>query len=902
MILFSFALLFLHRSSILKKFVNFISNSFLEDFLNFPLWIPIFISLGIAFYFNLYNEPKEWLVNLIFFFSLFIFIFVNVGNSSDKIKKYKKIFAWSSLKYIFRKILKFSIFIFFFPIVGHITLFIFIASWLYSLFEYSKYFKYFALIYDNSLMKAILKLLKKIFSPIIIWFKSSFLFRFFRSVKRASHSKKNKFHTIFFFIIAKTSLIYKFIFKLVIEFFHNPLFRFIAFLNRKITSFLIKIKNAILHLIDIFIPSYIIEGAIKFIFSLNFILFFCILGFFIIKLKTNFLDTHLLYKKIYDAKVIARLVEVEYFDNAYRFTFDKVKLLNYKNVNLDKIRVKANKSLGVPVIGTFLYFETDLIPPFYPDVVGGFDFSRYSYYEQLSASGKIFKSWSYVPPLEENSFFENIYFDFLNMRDVINKRIENLTSFETSGVIMSMMTGERYSIPKDISDAYNASGIAHLLSISGIHMTLIVGAMFFFIRFGLAFCMPIASRYNTKKIASIFALLVAIFYLFLSGARLPTQRAFIMILFALIAILIDRSPFSLRFLALTALVILIFSPEALINAGFLMSFMAVISLIKLYEFRSYWLIPIKDKFSFKGKILSVINILWGNILTAFSTALVISPIIIYHFNNFQIYSVIGNFFAIPICSLIVMPAILISFIAMPFGLEFFPLKIVEFGVCIINSIAGYISGLPYSNIIVKSMNVEVLICIILGLLWFFIWQKKWRWFGFAPIIISILLYIYSPKPSVFVNKFGNIFGIVNDDTISVVNLSKYNPYFSLLKAWSKVEGGANIIRSSDTKFNLHNLKLALVDKFSDYKSVCLSDVDVLFTTFDKSRAYYKCSKPVFDKRFFYDAKGTEFYISNHEIHYRTVQDYIGHRPWNTKNWVQDYALPVDVLTDLKIFK
>ena len=886
----------------MKKIFSYLYNSFMEDFLNFPLWIPVFLSLGIAFYFNMYDEPKEWLVNLIFGISLFVFIFINVGNSSDKIKKYKKIFAWSTLKYILKKILKFAVFIFFFPLFGHITLFILIGSWFYSLVEYSKFFKYFALLYDNSLMKGIVNGVMKLFTPIIKLLKKTIIFKFFRSVRRASHKKKNNIHSVLNLIINKTKNVYKFILKLFIKFFHNPLFLFIIFLNKKFREGIIYIKNYIVKGINLFIPSYIIDGVVNFILSLNFVLFFCIFGFFLIKIKTNMLDTHLLYKKIDNAKVIARLVEVEYFDKGYRFTLDNVDIVNYANLNLDKIRVKSPRKFGIPVIGEYIQFETDLIPPFYPDVVGGFDFARYSYYEELSASGKIFNPWAYIIVDKENSILDKLYFKFLNMRDSINKKIEDATSYDTSGVIMSMMTGERYSISKDITDAYNASGISHLLSISGIHMTLIVGAMFFLIRFLLAFCMPISSRYNTKKIATFFALIMAIFYLLLSGARLPTQRAFIMILLGLIAILIDRSPFSIRFLSLTALVILIISPQALINAGFQMSFLAVLSLIKLYELRRYWLIPIDDKHSIKGRCLSIVNILWGNILTALSTALVIAPIVIYHFNNFQIYSVIGNFFAIPICSIIVMPFILISFILMPFGLEFISLKVVEFGVSIINFIAYKIEVLPYSNLIVKSMNIEILFVIILGLLWFFIWQKRWRFFGLIPVVLGLVIYIISPVPSVFVNKFGNTFGVVDNNNLNVVNFSKYTPYFSLLNAWSRKAGGVKIDNSSSNSFNVNGVNLALVNKFKDYKNVCLSDVDILFTTFYKSKAFFKCDKPVFDKKFFRNQKGVEFYFDNGKIYYKSIAQYMGHRPWNTKNWVQDYAVPIDALTDLKFLK
>ena len=123
---------------------------------------------------------------------------------------------------------------------------------------------------------------------------------------------------------------------------------------------------------------------------------------------------------------------------------------------------------------------------------------------------------------------------------------------------MSMMTGERYSIPHVISEEYKGAGISHLLAISGFHMTIIVGFAFFLIRFICALCMPLSNKYNSKKIAVIFAFVVSVFYLFISGARLPTTRAFIMTTLGLLAIILDRNPLSLRFVAVSAILILLF--------------------------------------------------------------------------------------------------------------------------------------------------------------------------------------------------------------------------------------------------------------------------------------------------------------------------------------------------------
>ena len=99
------------------KFFSYILESLKEEIHNFPLFIPVFIGIGIGYYFHLYNEPKTWVVYLLFILSFLILVFVNFGNSSDKLKHYKIVFIFSTFKYILKKILKFTVFVLLLTIV-----------------------------------------------------------------------------------------------------------------------------------------------------------------------------------------------------------------------------------------------------------------------------------------------------------------------------------------------------------------------------------------------------------------------------------------------------------------------------------------------------------------------------------------------------------------------------------------------------------------------------------------------------------------------------------------------------------------------------------------------------------------------------------------------------------------
>jgi competence protein ComEC len=154
----------------------------------------------------------------------------------------------------------------------------------------------------------------------------------------------------------------------------------------------------------------------------------------------------------------------------------------------------------------------------------------------------------------------------------------------TAGAIgVALLTGLRGALPDQIWDQWAVAGIAHLLSISGLHLALVSGTLFFAVRIALALAPPLALRLPTKKLAAVVALLGAFGYLLLSGAPVPTLRAFAMTGIGLVAIMVDRNPFSMRLIAWAAMVVLLLQPESLLGASFQMSFGAVVALIAVYE-------------------------------------------------------------------------------------------------------------------------------------------------------------------------------------------------------------------------------------------------------------------------------------------------------------------------------
>ena len=114
-------------------------------------------------------------------------------------------------------------------------------------------------------------------------------------------------------------------------------------------------------------------------------------------------------------------------------------------------------------------------------------------------------------------------------------------------------------------------------------MTLLAAAVFAIIRYGLALVPWLALNWPLKKIAAAAALVAGAAYLAISGADVPTQRAYVMTATVLVAVLLDRPALTMRAIALAALIVLVVAPESLVQAGFQMSFAATIALVAGFE-------------------------------------------------------------------------------------------------------------------------------------------------------------------------------------------------------------------------------------------------------------------------------------------------------------------------------
>src|SRR5207237_9478827 len=166
------------------------------------------------------------------------------------------------------------------------------------------------------------------------------------------------------------------------------------------------------------------------------------------------------------------------------------------------------------------------------------------------------------------------------MREAIANRIRAVVPGDKGAIASALSTGKRDAISAPVNDAMYISGIGHVLSISGYHMVVVTGVVFFTLRALFALMPAFSNRYPIKKWAALAALGAAAFYLVLSGAEVATQRSFIMISIVLVGVMIDRPTLTFRTLTAAALGVLLLPPVAIVHPSFQMSFTARLALAR----------------------------------------------------------------------------------------------------------------------------------------------------------------------------------------------------------------------------------------------------------------------------------------------------------------------------------
>ncbi|GAB4230992.1 MAG: ComEC/Rec2 family competence protein [Methyloligellaceae bacterium] len=430
---------------------------------------------------------------------------------------------------------------------------------------------------------------------------------------------------------------------------------------------------------------------------------------------------------------------------------------------LNRVRI-SYRFADPPSAGSAIRLRAVLLPPPGPVIPGGFDFARAAWFSGIGAVGFALqpaRPWADAPP---RSAGDKIRSAVARLRQQVDARIRTALPDSRGGVASALLTGKRGGIEDSHLQALRHSGLAHLLAISGMHMVILAGSLFWLIRALLAANPAIALRYPVKKISAIIALGGGGFYLLLSGMGIATQRAYLMMAIMFLAVLLDRPAITLRNVAMAALIILVIHPESLFSVSFQMSFSAALGLVAFYERWSRAQARHSPPLRAAGNpvvqlAVRVLKYGVGIAVTTLVASIAVAPFAAYHFHQLAQYSLIANLAAMPVFGLLVMPMALASLLAMPFGLEYWPLQVMAYGISLIITVAQTVSGWEGAVIRLQAMPGHSLLLLVAGGLWLILWQSRWRHAGLVIAAAGILLAGSAERPDVLISRDAKVVAV-----------------------------------------------------------------------------------------------------------------------------------------------
>lgn len=405
----------------------------------------------------------------------------------------------------------------------------------------------------------------------------------------------------------------------------------------------------------------------------------------------------------------------------------------------NRIRVTVD-AVDLPRPGDAVRLRAILGPPPPPAAPGSYDFARDAWFNSVGAVGFTLGDirptqldpppWRLRMTMAVNAF-----------RWRLAERIVAHMGAGSGGIGAAMVTGHEAWITPEQTEAMRASGLAHILSISGLHMAIVGGFVFGLARLGIAAWPWMALRAPGKKIAAVAGLIAVTGYLIISGAPPPAERAAITASVAFAAILFDRQAVTLHGLALAALIILTLQPEAAGAPGFQMSFAATTALIALAE---AWPRPIRE-ISVPWPIRAIQAVgawLAVSVGASFVAGLATGPFAMQHFNRVAVWGLPANLIVAPLSSFVIMP-----FLALGTALESVGwgepfLRIAGWGVDAMVSVAQRFEAIG-GQAVIASAPPFTLVIAFLGLMILCLWHGRLRWLG-APLALAVALW---PRPS-----------------------------------------------------------------------------------------------------------------------------------------------------------
>ncbi len=413
-----------------------------------------------------------------------------------------------------------------------------------------------------------------------------------------------------------------------------------------------------------------------------------------------------------------------------------------------RVRVSIDETLAPSGLapGARVHFQVFLMPPAPPAAPGGYDFSRTAWFQRLGGTGRASRIDLLAAAPEPG--WRAVIADW---RTRLGAHIRAQLAEAEGGIAAALATGDQFGIPEADAEAMRRSGLAHLLSVSGLHLTVVVGAVMLLTLRLLALSPMLALRFRLILIAAAAGALAGIAYTLLTGAEVPTIRSCVAALLVLAGIALGREAITLRLVAVGALVVLLLWPESAIGPSFQLSFAAIVAIIALHEHpKVKALLSRRDE----GVPMRTARFLFGLVLTGLVVEIALTPIALFHFHRAGLYGAGANVVAIPLTTFVIMPleALALLFDLTGLGAPFWWLT--GQALSLLVWISHATADAPGAVAMLPAIPRGAFGLMVVGGLWLSLWRTTWRRLGLVAVAAGALWALATPLPDLIVTGDG----------------------------------------------------------------------------------------------------------------------------------------------------
>ena len=425
------------------------------------------------------------------------------------------------------------------------------------------------------------------------------------------------------------------------------------------------------------------------------------------------------------------------------------------NVPLEQDRAGLTESARVRL-------KARLMPPASPMLPGGYDFARAAWFEGLAATGSVQGDLELVAAGAGAAMLPAL-------QRRLSEHVRSRLGGSAGTIAAAFASGDRGAIAPEDEEAMRDSGLTHLLSVSGLHVSAVVAAGYLLAIRLLALWPWLALRVRLPLVAAGVAALAGVAYTLLTGAEVPTVRSCVGAVLVLIALALGREPLSLRLVAVAAMFVLLLWPESLAGPSFQMSFAAVIAIVALHgsaPVRAF-LAPREEGWTAWIARRAAMLLLTGVVIE-----IALMPIVLFHFHRAGLYGAVANVIAIPLVTFVSMPLIGFALLLDVAGVGAPAWWLAGKSLDLLLGIAHFTAGQPGAVRLMPQMSGMAFALFVAGGLWLALWRGRTRLLGLVPAALATGLLLATPVPDLLISSDGRHVGIVEYDRLLVLRQSK----------------------------------------------------------------------------------------------------------------------------------